>query len=135
MREQLRNGAGVPPSSQVKTRIAGDARKSDGAALGGAEAANAASSTDEAMTQERRAKEAQRDWMLSRVLSAPQNAKLSRILGVPLEVTRPELMQAVRLALRLLHPDRSMNVPLRNSTKGRQLETAFKRINALKDTL
>ena len=104
-------------------------------AAGSAEAASGTAGAEEATNQERKAKEAQRDLMLSRVLSAPSNAKLSRILGVPLEATLPELMQAVRLALRLLHPDRSMNVPLRHSAKGKQLETAFKRINALKDTM
>ena len=39
----------------------------------------------------------------------------------------------MRRALRLLHPDRSMNMPLKGTPKGRQLEAAFKRVNNLSD--
>ena len=42
-----------------------------------------------------------------------------------------EVMLAVRLAMRLLHPDRTINLTLKGTTKGRLLEAAFKRVNNL----
>ena len=68
-------------------------------------------------------------------LSAPPHAKLPRVLGLPATASKADIMQGVRLALRLLHPDRAMNVPLRDTPKGRQLEAAFKKVNNLKDDL
>lgn len=35
--------------------------------------------------------------------------------------------------MRLLHPDRGLNVQLRGTSKGNSLEAAFKRVNNLKD--
>ena len=99
-----------------------------------AAAAAAAASEETAGAQERRAKESQRDRVLQRVASGG-NAKIHRVLGLPATAPRSEVMQAVRLALRVLHPDRSMNLPLKGTQKGKQIEAAFKRVNNLKDDL
>ena len=70
-----------------------------------------AGSADAAATLERRAKEEQRDLALRRVLGAPSSAKLARVLGLPSHASPSELMQGVRLALRLLHPGKRGTVP------------------------
>ena len=93
------------------------------------------SATTSAAAQERKAKETQRDLALQRAFSAPANSTIHRVLGLPTAASRAEVMQAVRFALRLLHPDRGINLALRGTAKGKQLEAAFKRVNNLKDDL
>ena len=53
------------------------------------------------------------------------------MLGLREAASPSEVMLAIRLAMRLLHPDRSINLPLKGTPKGRQLEAAFKRVNNL----
>ncbi len=118
--------SGVPASDRGRTAGRGGESVSHG---------GAASAADEAEAQERKIKETQRDLALHRALSAPHSAKLPRVLGLPANASKEDVMQGVRLALRLLHPDRSMNIALRDTLKGRQLEAAFKRVNNLKDDL
>lgn len=124
-RESLRAGTGVAGARRRE-----DDRPSTAASIRDAEEHAA---IDEAVAHERRVKEVQRDLALRRAGSAPPGAPLLRVLGLRAHAPKADVMQAVRLALRLLHPDRSMNIPLRGSAKGQQLEAAFKRINALKD--
>lgn len=93
------------------------------------------SATTSAAAQERKAKETQRDLALQRAFSAPANSTIHRVLGLPTAASRAEVMQAVRFALRLLHPDRGINLALRGTAKGKRLEAAFKRVNNFKDDL
>ena len=76
-------------------------------------------------------KEAQRDLILQRVRTSPPRASPQRMLGLREAASPSEVMLAIRLAMRLLHPDRSINLPLKGTPKFRQLEAAFKRVNNL----
>ena len=77
------------------------------------------SATTSAAAQERKAKETQRDLALQRAFSAPANSTIHRVLGLPTAASRAEVMQAVRFALRLLHPDRGINLALRGMRRAR----------------
>ena len=79
------------------------------------------------------AKSDQRNVAVRRVLSAPRQAGIHRVLGLHAAATDDEVMQSIRLAMRLLHPDQHLNLPLRGTTEGQRLEAAFKRVNNLKD--
>ena len=45
-----------------------------------------------------------------------------------------ELLRAMRLAMRLLHPDAAINMALQGTPAGERVTSAFKRVNNLKDT-
>ena len=55
------------------------------------------------------------------------------MLGMPKGSSEAEMMRAMRLAMRLLHPDLGINQALAGSKQGERLEAAFKRVNNLKD--
>lgn len=135
-RQELRTGATA--AAAASNRADSSAQNDAAARLTDRPTAAAAADDDEAAADdgaamERRAKEVQRDRAMRRVLSAPALASPQRALGLPAEAAEHEVMQAVRLAMRLLHPDRGMNLTLRGSPKGRELENAFKRVNNIKD--
>ena len=44
-----------------------------------------------------------------------------------------EVKHAIRLAMRLLHPDNSINIALKGTIAGGRIEAAFKKVNNLKD--
>ena len=125
LRDQLRRGAGA---------VGADDPNPPGVGGGETEDPNKVLHEQNA-EEERKAKTSQRDRLLQRVSTSPPHAGLHRVLGLPHHADRPEAMQAVRLALRLLHPDRGMNLPLKGTVKGKALEAAFKRVNNLKDNL
>lgn len=106
---------------------------SGGVSSGGSGGVADEGALDAAAVHERRAKEAQRDRAMRRVLAAPASAGVERVLGLPRDASDAEVMQAIRLAMRLLHPDRSLNLGLRDTPAGRNLEAAFKKINNVKD--
>ena len=55
------------------------------------------------------------------------------MLGMDKGASDAELMRAMRLAMRLLHPDASLNMALKGTEAGARVEAAFKRVNNLKD--
>jgi DnaJ-class molecular chaperone len=55
------------------------------------------------------------------------------MLGMAKGASEAELMRGMRLALRLLHPDLAINLPLQGTRAGERIEAAFKRVNNLKD--
>ena len=56
------------------------------------------------------------------------------MLGLPTGASEAEMMRAMRLAMRLLHPDLGINQALAGSKQGERLEQALKKVNNLKDT-
>lgn len=141
LREELRAGVAAAPSGQGvqgKTRSSQATISAETASDDTGQHAEAMHSypqpldPDPAMV-ERKMKEAQRDRALRRVLLAPTTANLQRALGLPSDASNTAVMQATRLAMRLLHPDRGMNVLLRDTPKGKDLEAAFKKVNNLRD--
>jgi hypothetical protein len=123
-------------SQAARSRVEADMRRDLRAAAEGSISSPAVVEEEgQAHMQQRREKEAQRDLVLQRVRSAPRHATIHRVLGLSQQANRAEVMQAIRLALRLLHPDRSMNLSIRGTARGKQLEAAFKRVNNMKDDL
>tara|TARA_B110000046_G_C12675013_1_gene266150 strand:+ start:175 stop:378 length:204 start_codon:yes stop_codon:yes gene_type:complete len=55
------------------------------------------------------------------------------MLGLHPTASVGEVKHAVRLAMRLLHPDRSINIGLKGTEEYRRIEAAFKKVNNLKD--
>ena len=57
------------------------------------------------------------------------------MLGLPAHSNEVQIRHAVRLAMRLLHPDRTINVKLKkvDPKAFAKLEAAFKVVNNLKD--
>lgn len=49
-----------------------------------------------------------------------------KLLGLPPTATTAEQQKRARLLMRLLHPDRSINLKLRGTAEGDQIEAAFK---------
>lgn len=76
--------------------------------------------------------EGQRDRAIASVLGGKSVRKM---LGLPAHSNEEQIRHAVRLAMRLLHPDRSINVTLKQSQPKAfaKLEAAFKVVNNLKD--
>lgn len=135
LREQLQAGGSTGKGKATTAGGGGGATASDPTAANGEEDDAEVLAEIEAAAAARKAKEQQRDLALKRVLSAPVGARVHRVLGLRADAPKAELTQATRLAMRLLHPDRSMNLPLQGSAKGRQLVAAFKRVNNLSDEL
>lgn len=87
---------------------------------------------EEEMRQEalRSDKERQRDRAVRAVLSG---TTVRGMLGLPDSANEEQIRHAVRLAMRLLHPDRVMNRELMGTKHFERLELAFKKVNNLKD--
>jgi len=81
---------------------------------------------------DRTIKEAQRDRAIETVLTG---VTVHSILGVASTASDSEKRHAVRLAMRLLHPDRTINISLQRTPQFTRLEAAFKKVNNLKDNL
>ena len=79
---------------------------------------------------ERYEKQQQRDRAVTAVLTS---TSVRAMLGLPETANEAQIRQAVRLAMRLLHPDRTMNLSLKGTRQFDRLEAAFKRVNNLKD--
>jgi len=75
-------------------------------------------------------KEKHRDRAMFAVLTG---TSVRGMLGLVETTNEAQIRQAVRLAMRLLHPDRAMNLTLKGTKKYDQLEAAFKKVNNLKD--
>ena len=125
-RAASRAAQGEQEEAAQEEAVQEEARKRD--ALGPTATSSLSSSSSSSSSP---SKEAQRDLILQRVRSAPPRASPHRMLGLREGAGDSEVMLAVRLAMRLLHPDRSINLTLKGTTKGRQLEAAFKRVNNL----
>ena len=76
--------------------------------------------------------ERQRDRAIASVLGGKSVRKM---LGLPAHSNEVQIRHAVRLAMRLLHPDRTINVKLKkvDPKAFAKLEAAFKVVNNLKD--
>lgn len=79
---------------------------------------------------ERSEKERRRDRAVKAVLTSRSPHAM---LGLSQSATEPELRQAVRLAMRLLHPDLAINSRLKGTPEYTRIESAFKKVNNLKD--
>ena len=75
-------------------------------------------------------KQQQRDLAVHAVLTGKN---LYERLGLPPTCTAQDVEHAVRLTMRLLHPDRSHNLRLQGSVEYLRIEAAFKRVNNIKD--
>ena len=87
-------------------------------------------SREKAKAAERSEKERRRDRAMDAVL---KGRTVYAMLGMPKGSSEAEMMRAMRLAMRLLHPDLGINQALAGSKQGERLEAAFKRVNNLKD--
>ena len=79
---------------------------------------------------ERSEKEGRRDRAVKAVLGGRH---VYAMLGLPSTSSEAELMRAMRLAMRLLHPDAAINMAKKGTAEGKRIEAAFKRVNNLKD--
>lgn len=79
---------------------------------------------------ERTEKENRRDRAVLAILRGRDVHSMLGLQGRPSEM---ELRHAVRLAMRLLHPDAAINIVLKGTPAGDRIEAAFKRMNNLKD--
>ena len=79
---------------------------------------------------ERSDKERRRDRAVTSVLAG---RTAHAMLGMPRDASEAELMRAMRLAMRLLHPDAAINMALKGTAEGERITSAFKRVNNLKD--
>ena len=64
--------------------------------------------------------------MLGAAKSIGRRRELPKLLGIELSSTEVEVQRRLRLLMRLLHPDRSINLPLRGKPEGGRVEAAFK---------
>ena len=81
---------------------------------------------DQARTEQER----QRDRAVMAVLTGTD---VRQMLGLPQTANEAQIRQAIRLAMRLLHPDRSLNYALKGTPEQARLEAAFKKVNNMKD--
>ena len=89
--------------------------------------------TDE-IRELRGAKAAERDAAVQRILGKSKGSScpsLEDALGVAQLASESEVGRHARKLLRLLHPDYSINVPLKGTKQQRRIEKAFKRLNEL----
>ena len=135
LRSRLRTGGGGDGSGGDGGGGAGSCAAANGSGGGRYDDNDCDEEAAAELARARSAKEAQRELVLRRVLHASPRARPHTVLGLPSRASKEELMQAIRLALRLLHPDRAMNLPLRGTPEGKRLEAAFKRVNNLNDDL
>ena len=94
------------------------------------DAVKAARAAKAVKAAERGEKERRRDRAVQAVLGGRH---VYGMLGMPRTATEAELLRAMRLAMRLLHPDLAINQELRGTPEGQRIEAAFKRVNNLKD--
>ena len=79
-------------------------------------------------------KSAERDAAVRRILSkAPRCRSLRMATGLNLDASDAELKRKALFLLRLLHPDFSLNLPLKGTKQHMRIEAAFKRLNGLRD--
>ena len=87
---------------------------------------------NEASSESREAKAEERDIAVKRVLA--KSAKtLKAALGLKPLASDAEVRKRVRQLLRLLHPDFSMNLELKGTKQHARIESAFKKLNGLRD--
>ena len=84
----------------------------------------------EVQQAERSEKEKQRDRAVKAVLNSRSRHAM---LGLDPSADANAVRHAVRLAMRLLHPDRSINICLKGTKEYMRIEAAFKRVNNIKD--
>ena len=101
-----------------------------GGGEGAAEARKRAADAEAARSVERSEKERKRDRAARAVL---RGRTVYAMLGLPHNATEPELRHGVRMAMRLLHPDLNINMALKGTKQGAEIEAAFKKVNNLKD--
>ena len=80
----------------------------------------------------RDAKVVERDAAVKRIL-ARSSRTLKDALGLKRLASETEVSKGVRAQLRLLHPDYSINLPLKGTKKHARIESAFKKLNSLRD--
>ena len=80
--------------------------------------------------QERSEKERQRDCAVKAVLSGRTTQAM---LGLPSDCRPEAARQAVRLAMRVLHPDAGINIRLKGTPQYEKIVAAFKKVNNIKD--
>ena len=86
--------------------------------------------TEKAQKESRTELERQRDRAVKAVLFGRTTHTM---LGLHPTAGAAEVRHAVRLAMRLLHPDRSINIALKGMREYDRIEAAFKKVNNLKD--
>ena len=67
-----------------------------------------------------------------RVLSR-SNRNLKAAIGLGVLASEVEVHKQVKKLLRLLHPDYSINQPLKGTKKHARIEAAFKKLNGLRE--
>ena len=118
---------------QEKRREAIEEARKRRALMGESTAATAQKKKDAetAKAVEKSEKERKRDRAARAVL---HGKTVYAMLGLPSNATESELRQGVRMAMRLLHPDLNINMALKGTKQGHEIEAAFKRVNNLKDS-
>ena len=79
---------------------------------------------------DRSEKESQRDRAVRAVLSGRTTCAM---LGLPEGSHSEAIRHAVRLAMRILHPDAGVNIRLKGTDEYARIEAAFKKVNNIKD--
>ena len=79
-------------------------------------------------------KVAERDAAVSRILAkAPKCRSLRMATGVKSQTSEAEMRKKALFLLRLLHPDFSLNLPLKGTKQHARIEAAFKRLSVMRD--
>ena len=84
------------------------------------------------MTAAREAKAAERDAAVKRVL-ARSSRTLKAALGLRELASEAEVISSTRQLMRLLHPDFTINIPLKGTKRYAKITAAFKKLNGLRD--
>ena len=82
--------------------------------------------------EERRDKTAERDRAVKRIL-ARSSKTLREALGLRPQAADAQVTACVRKQMRLLHPDYSINLELKGTSRHARIEAAFKKLNHLRD--
>lgn len=131
--------------AEARARRALMAEDGGGGGGGGAEGEDAEGEGEGDVAARKAAKEAtreaarsdlekQRDRAIAAVLGG-KGRTVRQMLGLPSHSNEEQIRHAIRLAMRLLHPDRTINFALKQKSPARfaKLEAAFKIVNNLKD--
>ena len=79
-------------------------------------------------------KSVERDLAVRQILSK-NSRNVRAAVGLKLSSPEAEVRKRVRHLLRLLHPDFTINLPLKGTKQHARIETAFKKLNELREQL
>ena len=91
-----------------------------------------ATAPSESLEDSRAAKAAERDAAVTRILLRG-TLSLKAAMGMSLLASEGEVAKRVKHYMRLLHPDFSINQPLKGTKKHARIEAAFKKLNGLRE--